>query len=108
MTTTEILKQFVEKIDKEKTYELDELITLLTEIYDDMTDDDKPKKKGRPVVNKETVEKKKRAPSAYNKFVQERIKLLKEENKDKAAKELMGMAAGEWKKLSDEDKEKYK
>jgi hypothetical protein len=121
-TTTEIVNEFVQLIDTEKEYSLKELKEKLTEVYKTKTaktakktakkteasssdDEEKPKKRGRPA---KVSDKPKRAPSAYNKFVKERIEKLKTERPEVAAKDLMRVAASEWKELSKEDQESYK
>ena len=120
-TTTEIVNEFVQLIDTEKEYSLKELKEKLTEVYKTKTaktakktmknteasssDDEKPKKRGRPA---KVSDKPKRAPSAYNKYVKERIEKLKSESPEVAAKDLMRVAASEWKELSKEDQESYK
>jgi hypothetical protein len=141
--TATIVNEFIEQIDTEKEYELNELKQMLTDIYKaktapnkeakqpkkskknlqstnnenkseetDESDNDKPKKRGRPVkgpkLDKNGNEKAKREPSAYNKYVKERISALKIETPETSAKELMLTAASEWKQLSKEDQEKYK
>ena len=127
--TTEIVNEFVQLIDNDKEYDLKELKALLSDVYktktakpktakaakipkvtkssDDASDDeaDKPKKRGRPA--KEST-KPKREPSAYNKFVKERIEQLKIEKTDTPAKDLMKMAAAEWKNLTKQEQEAYK
>jgi cell wall-associated NlpC family hydrolase len=120
--TTEIMNEFVQLIDTEKEYSLKELKEKLTEVYKTKTaktakktakkteasssdDEEKPKKRGRPA---KVSDKPKRAPSAYNKFVKERIEKLKTERPEVAAKDLMRVAASEWKELSKEDQESYK
>ncbi len=76
------------------------------------SDNDKPKKRGRPAngpkLDKNGNEKAKREPSAYNKFVKQRISELKADKPDTAAKDLMLMAATEWKSLTKAEQEKYK
>jgi hypothetical protein len=121
-TTTEIVNEFVQLIDTEKEYSLKELKEKLTEVYKTKTaktakktakkteasssdDEEKPKKRGRPA---KVSDKPKRAPSAYNKFVKERIEKLKTERPEVAAKDLMRVAASEWKELSKEEQESYK
>ena len=47
-------------------------------------------------------------PSAYNNYVKQRIISLKQEQHDTPAKELLGIAAAEWKTLTDEEKAGYK
>ena len=83
----------------------------LSPIPNNEEDDDKPKKRGRPTkprkVDKNENKKAKRQPSAYNKFVKQRILALKPEQPDTKAKELMMIAAGEWKNLTKEEQEQY-
>jgi hypothetical protein len=121
--TAEIINEFVQLIDTDKDYKLNELKQMLTEVYKTKTasaaksakqsdksdtssdDDEKPKKRGRPAkVN----DKPKRAPSAYNKYVKERIEKLKSETPEVPAKDLMKMAAAEWKDLTKQEQESYK
>lgn len=125
MTTTDIINAFQEKIDTSKSYNLAELKQFLTDAYkaskpvkskiakdSDESDEEKPKKIGRP-ANKQKLDKdgnvkEKRAPTAYNKFMSERIKALKQENMETNAKDLMKMASLEWKELSQDEKDEYK
>ena len=136
-TTASIINEFVEQIDIEKEYELKELKQMLSDIYKaktspkkeakqpkkpkkdqqssdeaDESDNDKPKKRGRPAkgpkLDKNGNEKAKREPSAYNKYVKERISALKTEKPETPAKELMLIAASEWKQLTKEEQEQYK
>jgi hypothetical protein len=124
--TAEIVNEFVQLIDNDKEYDLKELKALLSDVYKTKTtkpkavkvakspkaidassedDEDKPKKRGRPAkVNN----KPKREPSAYNKFVKECIKELKVDKSDTPAKDLMKMAAAEWKNLTKQEQESYK
>jgi hypothetical protein len=122
--TSEILNEFVNLIDNEKEYELKELKQMLTDVYktktakkkspktvntadnDSSDDEDKPKKKrGRPA---KVSDKPKREPSAYNKYVKERMEQIKTEQPDVAAKDRMKMAAADWKNLTKEQQEAYK
>ena len=124
--TAEIINEFVNLIEHDKDYQLKELKQMLADIYktktakkstkkveiaavvnnnSDTDDEDKPKKRGRPAkVNN----KPKRAPSAYNKYVKERIEKLKAEQPNVAAKDLLKIAAGEWSALTQEQKDAYK
>ena len=134
IATANIVNEFVEQIDTEKEYELKELKQMLSDIYKAKTspkkeakkpkkdqqssdeanesDNDKPKKRGRPTkgpkLDKNGNEKAKREPSAYNKYVKERISALKTEKPETPAKELMLIAASEWKQLTKEEQEQYK
>lgn len=128
--TAEIVNEFVQLIDNNKDYELKELKALLSDVYktkttkpktsatpkarktpkvvsDASSDDDvdKPRKRGRPA---KVSTKPKREPSAYNKYVKERIEALKVEKSDTPAKDLMKLAAADWKNLTNEEKEAYK
>ena len=129
--TADIMAEFSEQVDACKEYNLKELKQILGDIYktktakpktvkkapvesdksDSESDDDKPKKRGRPAkkrLDKDGNEKQKRAPSAYNNFVKQRIEQMKAEQRDTPAKELMKMAAAEWKLLDKMEQEKYK
>ena len=127
--TAEIVNEFVQLIDNDKEYDLKELKALLSDVYKTKTakpkvvkvakaakaskspdassddEDNKPKKRGRPA---KVSNKPKREPSAYNKFVKERIEQLKVDKSDTPAKDLMKMAAAEWKNLSKQEQETYK
>jgi CRISPR/Cas system endoribonuclease Cas6 (RAMP superfamily) len=133
--TTEIINEFVQHIDTEQEYTLNELKKILTETYktktikpvkvvkvvklvkpvviieDTDSDDDKPKKRGRPTkpkLDKNGNVKVKKAPTAYNIFVKQTIEALKKEQPETSAKELMGIAAAKWKALTDEEKANFK
>lgn len=125
---SEIVTEFVNLIDNDKVYELNELKQMISSIYktkntkkktsvaktapDSSDDEDKPKKIGRPSKAAKTDSdgnvKEKRKPSAYNIFVKKTIEELKKEQSSTPAKELMGLAALKWKELSDEEKNSYK
>jgi hypothetical protein len=128
--TTEIINDFVELIDTNKDYTLKDLKQILTEVYNtkagkkaskpkttqiildtDSSDDEKPKKRGRPVkvkLDKNGDVKVKKAPSAYNIYIKQTIEAMKKENPDTKAKELMGLAANKWKLLTQAEKDSYK
>ncbi len=136
-TTAAIVAEFTEQIDIKKEYNIKELKQILIDIYkvktfqkkekipklpkeiknsnddDNTTDDDeKPRKRGRPAkgpkLDKNGNEKAKREPSAYNKYIKQRISSLKTEQPNTAAKDLMLIAASEWKQLSKQEQEQYK
>ena len=109
---TKTAKPVVKKETKAKKTDTKPVAAAAAVASDDTdSDDDKPKKRGRPAkgpkLDKNGNEKAKREPSAYNKFVKQRISELKTEKPDTAAKDLMMLAAAEWKNLSDDDKKKY-
>ena len=124
--TAEIINEFVQLIDNNKDYQLKELKQMLADIYKTKTckkkepkvavakqtdkeetdsDEEKPKKRGRPAkVNN----KPKREPSAYNKYVKERMEQLKTQQPDVQAKDRMKIAGAEWKILTKEQQDAYK
>jgi predicted outer membrane protein len=101
--TAQIVQQFAEQVDTEKAYTLKELKDIIDKIYKGAS---KPKKIDSPVAA--ATEKVKRAPSAYNNYVKKRISELKVERPEVPAKELMTIAAGDWKQLSKMEQEQYK
>jgi hypothetical protein len=132
----EVINDFAAQINDEKEYTLSDLKKILTDVYknkaeekkqkkpakivadvkkvdtDEDSDEDKPKKRGRPPskpkLNKNGEVKEKKAPSAYNNFVKAKIKELKPLNPEKTARDLMLIAAGQWKQLDKQEQEKYK
>ena len=88
-----ILDIFTSSIDVTKSYSLDELKKLVTQVYKDSS----KKKKGGSKENAV-----KRAPTNYNIFVKDEMAVLREQHPDKEFKELMKMAAEKW----NENKEK--
>ncbi len=127
--TAEIIDIFVHTIASDKDYQLKELKRILTEVYNSKSskkkipkavekndtssdsDEDKPKKRGRPAkvkLDKNGDIKVKKAPSAYNIYVKQTIEAMKKDNPDAPAKELMGLAANKWKSLTQEEKDSYK
>jgi hypothetical protein len=123
----EIITEFVQLVDNDKDYQLKELKQMLADVYKTKTakkktpkvaktadkndtssdsDEDKPKKKrGRPA---KVSDKPKREPSAYNKYVKERMEQIKTEQPAVPAKDRMKMAAADWKNLTKEEQEAYK
>jgi len=91
MTTSEIVNNFVEKVDKNKTYSLDELKKLLSEAYKGSS------QKGKKSSGGNNVPKEKKPPSAYNIFIKDEIQKIKQEDPNVDTRELMKMAAGRWK-----------
>lgn len=115
MTTANIMNEFHKKIDITRDYDLKEMTQVLSDVYKSI----KPTKKGKTTQKKccpsdddsdkhEEEPVQKRVPTAYNKFMSERMKAIKQENPDTNAKEIMKMASVEWKGLSDEQKASYK
>ena len=119
MSTSSFVSDFIEAIDRNKTYKLQELKNILVDVYkkniekqkvtvvSDDSDDEKPKKKGRkPKPVDPTKEKK--PPSAYNNFVKKMMEEIRKENPASAPRELMKIAGAKWKQLSDQEKIMYK
>lgn len=90
--TKQILKEFKDAIDVKKSYNLEEMCSILTKVYEE----------------KDTKVKEKRAPSSYNKFMSERMKELKISKPEMNSKELMKECSVMWSGLSQEEKDKYK
>jgi hypothetical protein len=120
--TSEIIAEFVNLVDNDKDYQLKELKQMLADVYKTKTakkktpkttdndsssdDEDKPKKKrGRPA---KVSDKPKREPSAYNKYVKERMEQIKTDQPEVLAKDRMKMAAADWKNLTKQEQEAYK
>ena len=113
MTTFDIITEFNTLIDNDTEYTLKEMKTILTDIYntkngkkiykkkvqnsDDDDNDTDNKKKKTVKLDKDGNVKPKRAPTAYNLFVKERMGELKKENPELKGSELMKLAAGDWK-----------
>jgi hypothetical protein len=129
--TSEILQEFVDQIDTEKEFALKELKQILTDIYkaknskatkqpkiaaayqsSDDSDDEKPKKRGRPKkvnLDKDGNIKEKKPPTAYNNYVKEQLRQVKEQQAEGTpAKEVMKLVAANWKALTKQEQESYK
>jgi len=89
VNTKKIVDSFVEAVNVENKYSLDELKKLLSEAY---------KNSNRKV--KSDI---KREPSQYNIFVKNEILRLRGENPEKNIKELMAIAASNWKEKKSTD-----
>lgn len=79
INTSNIITEFVNKIDNDKKYNLSEIHKILTNAYNK--------------INKERTP---RPPSEYVKFIQNRMKEIKQDNPQQNAKEIMKTAASEW------------
>ncbi len=128
MSTTEIINEFVSLVDTDKVYSLKELKDVLSEIYKaksnsvkklstkktkvakDTSDvsSDEETEKGKKKATKKDANKPKKAPSAYNNYVKIRIEQLKVERTDVAPRDLMKLAAADWKQLDKQTQETYK
>lgn len=81
--TKKIVDSFVGSVDVDTKYSLDEMKKLLSDAY--------------KCCNKKVKSDVKREPSKYNIFVKNEILRLRAENPEKNIKELMAMAAANWK-----------
>lgn len=124
--TASIIEEFCNIIDVDRVYTEKEFKQILSDIYktkmgkkkstkvvsDDSSDDEsKTTKRGRPSKSKLDENgniKPKKKPTSYNIFMKSKFAEFKMQNTDKNAKEIMALVAGEWKKLSDEDKAAFK
>ena len=115
--TADIVKEFTEIIETDKVYDLKELKQVLSEIYKTKTTgkpkpkktDAEPKKPKKAAKDDMEVDAKpKRAPTAYNLFIKQRIAALKDEQPDVPPKQRLTVAASEWKKLTKAEQESYK
>jgi len=79
------IETFLNNIDYEKKYNLNELKSLITDAFKTVKD-----KKKENVTKKE--------PSKYNIFIKKNMKQLKEDNPDMSNKEILKIAAEEWQK----------
>lgn len=91
ITTKKMLDTFVSNIDTTKEYSLEEVKKILTESYKSVKKTKKVKSEGAE----------KRQPSKYNLFVKEQMIKIKLENPSKDNKEIMSMAASQWKEYKE-------
>lgn len=73
---------------------------------DNVSDEEGEKKRKR--ASKKNAEKPKKAPSAYNIFIKQKMLELKETDPSIPPKDLMKVASTYWSKLSDEEKKAIK
>ena len=100
-TTQQILTTFNSKVDYEKEYTRGELAKMLTEVFKEIREGEKGEKKAKKAkkAKKEDdgVEKKKRAPTAYNLYVKETMSVVKNDNPDMSRQDLMREVGRLWK-----------
>lgn len=126
MSTTEIINEFVNNVDTDKVYSLKELKDVLGEIYKAKSNGAKKSSTKKTKVTKDAMDtsdeepetskkgakkdanKPKKAPSAYNNYVKFRIEQLKLERTDVAPRDLLKLAAADWKQLDRQEQEKFK
>ena len=106
-TTQQIMTTFTSKVDMEKEYTRSELAKMLTEVFKEMKEvekGEKPKKK-KAKKTEDGEEKKKRAPTAYNLFVKDTMRVVKEENPEMSRQDLMREVGRMWKEKKGDVKE---
>jgi hypothetical protein len=91
--TEQIAKDFLSKLDNTYDYTLKEMTAILTTSYKELSST-KGKKKASANPDQPVV---KKLPSAYNLFVKEEISKIKAANPSVNPKELMKLAADNWK-----------
>jgi len=110
-----IIEKFSSAINDDTVRTITELKKILSDIYkevkvetvDSDSDNDASTKKRRR-GSKKNADKPKKAPSAYNNFIKQKMQELKESDSSIPPKELMKVASGHWSKLSDDEKISYK
>ena len=111
--TAEIKNEFYKIINDDIEYSFDDMKKVLRDIFK-IVNKDKSKKRNTPSKKVKKVKKDhddnvvKKAPSAYNLFIKEKIVAIRTERPDILSKDRMSHAAEEWKKMSDDEKEVYK
>ena len=100
-TTQQILTTFNSKVDYEKEYTRGELAKMLTEVFKEIREGEKGEKKVKKAKKakkeEDGVEKKKRAPTAYNLYVKETMSVVKNDNPDMSRQDLMREVGRLWK-----------
>ena len=100
-TTQQILTTFNSKVDYEKEYTRGELAKMLTEVFKEIREgekgDKKAKKAKKAKKEEDGVEKKKRAPTAYNLYVKETMSVVKNDNPDMSRQDFMREVGRLWK-----------
>jgi len=88
MTTAKILNDFKKNVDMTKSYTIDELCDVLKTSFE-------------KVNNTKKKEKGTRAPTEYNIFMKENMLLVKKENPEMTAKDVMKSVAKTWSERKD-------
>ena len=86
-----------------------EMMGAMAKKWKSLTSDEKAAYQPDPSLSPATSPKKKRAPSAYNRFMADadRRAVIKTAHPESSPREIMSLMAAEWKTLSDEDKAQY-
>lgn len=98
--------------DKDTTYTVSEMKKILSEVYKEIKNDnsnDVNIKNNRRGSKKRTDnDRPKKAPSAYNIFIKQKMLELKESDSSISPKDLMKVASTYWSKLSEDEKKSFK
>lgn len=111
-----IIEKFSAIILEDDTHRtVSEMKKILGEVYkevkndkSDVESDEEPGEKKRKRASKKNADKPKKAPSAYNIFIKQKMLELKESDPSIPPKDLMKVASTYWSKLSDEEKKAFK
>lgn len=115
--TSEIKNEFLNLVDNNTEYTLQELKAILGDVFKTKNSKKVSSKKvnspssdvsGCETTQTGKVHKVKKAPNAYNIYVKEKMPEFKEKNPDTSATGLMSLIGASWKSLSKEDKDAYK
>ena len=107
MFTVKVIEEFNNTIDTNRVYDLEELKTIIGDVFKKVKDDEKNAKKNKK-LDENGEKKPKRAPTAYNNFTSFKMKEIRSTDPSITAKEAMKKAAAAWKEMSDEEKSEYK
>jgi hypothetical protein len=107
MFTVKVIEEFNNTIDTNRVYDLEELKTIIGDVFKKVKDDEKNAKKNKK-LDENGEKKPKRAPTAYNNFTSFKMKEIRSTDPSITAKEAMKKAAAAWKEMSDEEKNEYK
>ena len=107
MFTVKVIEEFNNTIDTNRVYDLEELKTIIGDVFKKVKDDEKNAKKNKK-LDENGEKKPKRAPTAYNNFTGFKMKEIRSTDPSITAKEAMTKAAAAWKEMSDEEKNEYK
>jgi len=107
MFTVKVIEEFNNTIDTNRVYDLEELKTIIGDVFKKVKDDEKNAKKNKK-LDENGEKKPKRAPTAYNNFTSFKMKEIRSNDPSITAKEAMTKAAEAWKAMSDEEKNEYK
>lgn len=107
-TALSALDNFIEILKQEIETDGMEVITMTLAKYKESLREEHKENKKSTTKGKAKQDKRKREPTAYNRFIGEQIKLLKESHADIPNQQRMAMAMDKWRNMSIEEKAEYK